>query len=175
MEYNVSLPLSLDFVKGLNIGDRLYLSGVIYTARDAAHLRLVEAIKKGEELPFDLKEAFIYYVGPTPERDSRPIGSAGPTTSTRMDLYSPTLLDLGLRGMIGKGFRNSTVKASIVKNQALYLGAIGGAGAYLSKCILESKLIAYEDLGPEGIRRLVVKDFPVVVLIDTKGRDLYSV
>lgn len=172
MEYKVNLPLDIDFVKSLRIGDRLFISGVIYTARDAAHKRLIDSIDKGEVLPFDIKEAFIYYVGPTPSRNG-PIGSCGPTTSIRMDSYSPTLLDLGLRAMIGKGFRGKEVKESIIKNNGLYLGAIGGAGAYLSKCVTSSELIAYEDLGPEGIRRLVVKDFPVIVLIDTLGNDLY--
>jgi fumarate hydratase subunit beta len=156
------------------VGDRLLITGIIYTGRDAAHKRLVELVDKGEPLPIDIKGQIIYFVGPTPEKPGRPIGSAGPTTSGRMDAYSPKLLDLGLKGMIGKGGRNEAVRESLRKNKAVYLAATGGAGALLSERILASKVVAYEDLGPEAIRELQVQDFPVVVINDMYGADLYA-
>lgn len=175
MEYNLNLPLSLEDITKLKAGDLVYLSGEIYTARDAAHKRLVETLEKNEELCIYLPNATIYYVGPTPAKPDSPIGSCGPTTSYRMDAYSPKLLDLGVKIMIGKGKRNDEVKASIVKNKALYLAAIGGAGAYLSKCVKKSELIAYEDLGSEAIRKLTVENFPAIVVIDSRGNDLYEI
>lgn len=174
MEYNIVLPFTDELVSKLRAGDIIKLSGEIYTARDAAHKRLVESIERGEALPFELKDSVVYYVGPTPSRDGKPIGSCGPTTSYRMDSYSPVLLDLGQKAMIGKGKRNSGVKDAIVRNHALYLGAVGGAGAYLSRCVITSQVIAYDDLGSEAIRKLKVKDFPLVVLIDSLGNDLYE-
>ena len=161
-------------VEELNIGDMLYISGYIYTARDAAHKRMSEALDKGSELPFDIKGNIIYYMGPSPARPGNVIGSAGPTTAGRMDKYTPGLLDMGLLGMIGKGKRSDDVKDAVVRNKAVYLAAIGGAGALLSKCIENSEIIAYEDLGTEAIRRLTVKNFPAIVVLDTKGGDLYS-
>lgn len=161
-------------VEELNIGDMLYISGYIYTARDAAHKRMSEALDKGSELPFDIKGNIIYYMGPSPARPGNVIGSAGPTTAGRMDKYTPGLLDMGLLGMIGKGKRSDDVKDAVVRNKAVYLAAIGGAGALLSKCIENSEVIAYEDLGTEAIRRLTVKNFPAIVVLDTKGGDLYS-
>ncbi|MGB5823120.1 MAG: Fe-S-containing hydro-lyase [Proteocatella sp.] len=174
MEYNITLPFTDDIVSKLKAGDIIKLSGTIYTARDAAHKRLADSINAGEALPFELQNSVVYYVGPTPSRDAKPIGSCGPTTSYRMDSYSPLLLDLGQKAMIGKGKRSSEVKDAIVRNHALYLGAIGGAGAYLSKCVITSEVIAYEDLGSEAIRKLTIKDFPLVVLIDSYGSDLYD-
>jgi fumarate hydratase subunit beta len=150
------------------------LSGVIYTARDAAHKRIVEALSEGKEPPFPLQDAVIYYVGPTPAKEGQAIGSAGPTTSYRMDAYAPTLLDLGETGMIGKGPRNAAVKEAIVRNGAVYFAAIGGAGALISKSIKEAEVIAYDDLGAEAVRRLVVEDMPVIVAIDSQGNDLYE-
>lgn len=175
MEYNLNLPLSTDDIAKLRAGDLVYLSGDIYTARDAAHKRLIESLEKNEELCIYLPNSTIYYVGPTPAKPDSPIGSCGPTTSYRMDAYSPKLLDLGVKVMIGKGKRNEEVKASIVKNKALYLAAIGGAGAYLSKCVKKSELIAYEDLGSEAIRKLTVENFPAIVIIDSFGNDLYEI
>lgn len=173
MKYNIQLPFTEAVISQLRAGDIVTLSGTIYTARDAAHKRLCEQIQDGTELPFEIKDSVIYYVGPTPERNGRPIGSCGPTTSYRMDAYSPTLLDLGLKAMIGKGRRGEEVKQAIIRNKALYLGATGGAGAYLSRCVVKSELIAYEDLGSEAIRKLTVKDLPLVVLIDSLGNDYY--
>lgn len=175
MEYNLNLPLSTDEIAELRAGDLVYLSGDIYTARDAAHKRLIETLERKEELCINLLDATIYYVGPTPAKPDSPIGSCGPTTSYRMDAYSPKLLDLGVKVMIGKGKRNEEVKASIVKNKAIYLAAIGGAGAYLSKCVKKSELIAYEDLGSEAIRKLTVENFPAIVVIDSLGNDLYEI
>lgn len=175
MEYKLTLPLQDNEISMLKVGDMVYLSGEIYTARDAAHKRLVETLNSSIPLPFSLLNAAIYYVGPTPAKPNSPIGSCGPTTSSRMDAYSPTLLDLGVKIMIGKGKRNAEVKSSIVKNKALYLAAIGGAGAYLSKCIKKSELIAYEDLGSEAIRKLTVENFPSIVVIDSYGNDLYEI
>ena len=155
-------------------GDRVLITGTIIAARDAAHKRLVEALARGEELPVDLDGAVIYYVGPSPARPGRAIGAAGPTTAGRMDAYTPTLLAQGLRGMIGKGRRNAAVIASMKQHGAVYFGAIGGCGALLSKCIKKAEVIAYEDLGAEALRRLEVEDFPVTVIIDTLGNDLYE-
>ena len=163
-----------DKVKELKIGDMLYLTGDIYTARDAAHARMDECLNNGEELPFDIRGQIIYYMGPSPARPGRVTGSAGPTTASRMDKYAPRLLDMGQMGMIGKGKRTDEVKAAVVRNGAVYLAAIGGAGALLSKCIERSEIIAYEDLGTEAIRKLTVKDFPVIVVLDTNGGDLYA-
>lgn len=170
----VELPLNDEKVSELKIGESVLLTGVIYTARDAAHKRLVEAVERGEKLPFDIKGETIYYVGPTPEKEGEAIGSAGPTTSYRMDSYAPTLLDLGQKGMIGKGVRGQNVIDSMIKNKAIYFGAIGGAGALISKCITKAEIIAYEDLGEEAVRRLEVKDFPVIVAIDSQGNSIYK-
>ncbi len=175
----ITAPLSIDDVKKLRAGDSCLISGIIYTARDAAHKRLIEALESQggtwEGLPFDIKNAVIYYVGPTPEKPGEVIGSAGPTTSYRMDAYSPTLIALGQTGMIGKGRRSSEVVEAMKKHGAVYFGAIGGAGALLSECIKSSEVIAYDDLGTEAIRKLVVADFPVTVVIDSEGNDLYEI
>jgi fumarate hydratase subunit beta len=170
----LTLPLSTDVIESLKAGDRILLTGTLYTARDAAHKRMVENIEKGETLPINIEGEVIYYVGPTPAKPGQIIGSAGPTTSGRMDKYAPTLLDLGLKGMIGKGYRDKTVIDSIVKNKAIYFGAIGGSAALLSKSIKSVEVIAYEDLGTEAIRKLEVVDFPVVVINDCDGNDLYD-
>lgn len=170
----ISTPLSPEIASSLLSGDEVLISGVIYTARDAAHKRLVENIKENKPLPFDLKNAIIYYVGPTPERPGEVIGSAGPTTSYRMDPYSVQLMQLGLRGMIGKGERNSEVIEAMKKYSAVYFTTIGGAGALIRNSIVSSEMIAYEDLGAESVRKLVIKDFPAIVTIDTKGDSLYD-
>ncbi len=170
----IKTPLTDDVVGELHIGDRLLITGVIYTGRDAAHKRLIELIDEGEELPFDIKGQIIYYVGPTPAKPGKPIGSAGPTTSGRMDTYSPKLIERGLKGMIGKGMRSQQVKDAMRKYKAVYLGATGGAAALLAKSIKKAEVIAYEDLGPEAIRRLEVEDFPVTVINDIYGGDLYE-
>lgn len=172
-EIRITAPFTREKLASLRAGDHVLLSGVIYTARDAAHKRITEALAGGEAIPFDLRDAVIYYVGPTPAREGRPIGSAGPTTSYRMDAYASTLLDLGQTGMIGKGPRNDEVKAAIVRNGAVYFAAIGGAGALISQSIKEAEVIAYDDLGAEAVRRLVVEDMPVIVAIDSLGNDLY--
>jgi fumarate hydratase subunit beta len=169
----VTTPLTDSVVENLRSGDRVLLSGVIFTARDAAHARLVELVKEGKSLPFDPRGQVIYFVGPTPAPPGKPIGSAGPTTSYRMDPYSPTLIGLGLKGMIGKGKRSPEVLDALKTHKAVYFGATGGAGALISRCIESSEVIAYEDLGPEAIRRLVVRDFPLVVVNDCHGGDLY--
>ncbi|MBO7339607.1 MAG: Fe-S-containing hydro-lyase [Lachnospiraceae bacterium] len=174
MDRQISLPMSKEDAKSLRSGDYVYLTGTIYTARDAAHKRMQEALDRGEALPLDVKDNVIYYMGPSPAREGRPIGSAGPTTASRMDKYAPALLDLGLIGMIGKGKRSQAVKDAIVRNGAVYFAAVGGAGALLSKSILSSEVIAYDDLGTEAIRKLAVKDFPVIVVIDSEGNDLYE-
>ena len=173
-EYRLKTPLSDADVEQLKAGDIVYLTGTIYTARDAAHKRLVDLIQKGEPLPFELSGAVIYYVGPTPPKPGEVIGSAGPTTSYRMDSYAPTLIEHGLKGMIGKGKRNEAVKEACKKYKAVYFGAVGGAGALLAKRIKEAEVIAYPELGPEAVRRIVVEDFPVVVVNDTYGNDLYE-
>lgn len=159
MERHINVPFDADIVKELKAGDYVYLTGTIYTARDAAHKRMYEALQNGEALPFDIEGNVIYYMGPSPAREGRPIGSAGPTTASRMDKYTPALLELGMRGMIGKGRRTEAVRESMMKNQAVYFAAVGGAGALLSKSILQAEVIAYEDLGTEAIRKLEIKDF----------------
>lgn len=174
MSISIKTPLTQEMVKTLKAGDSCLISGVIYTARDAAHKRLCELVKEGKELPLDVKNSIIYFVGPTPARPGEAIGSAGPTTSYRMDAYSPTLIELGLTGMIGKGKRGDAVISAMKKHGAVYFGAIGGCGALLAKCIKEAEVIAYDDLGAEAIRRLVVEDFPAVVIIDSEGNNLYE-
>ena len=174
MEKHIKLPLTEEVVAKLTAGDYLYISGIVYTARDAAHKRMQEALQKGQELPFSIKDRVIYYLGPSPARPGQVIGSAGPTTSSRMDRYTPKLLDRGLKGMIGKGKRSKEVIESIIKNHCIYMAAIGGAGALLSKCIQTSEIIAYEDLGTEAIRKLFVKELPVIVVIDKDGNNLYD-
>ena len=174
MDRNITMPLTREMARELKSGDSVLLSGVIYTARDAAHKRLVELVQQGKPLPIDIKDATIYYVGPTPEREGQPIGSAGPTTSYRMDAYSPTLIEQGETGMIGKGKRGPEVIEAMKKHGAVYFGAIGGAGALLSKCVVKAEIVAYEDLGAEAIRRLEVKDLPVTVIIDSEGTNLYE-
>lgn len=174
MNRNITAPLSDEVAKELKSGDYVYITGTIYTARDAAHKRMWEALEKGEELPIEMKNNIIYYMGPSPAREGRPIGSAGPTTASRMDKYAPKLLDLGLKGMIGKGKRSEQVKESIVRNGSVYFAAVGGAGAILSKAIKKSEVIAYDDLGTEAIRKLYVEDFPAIVVIDSQGNNLYE-
>lgn len=173
-EVKIELPIKRETADSLEAGDYVYLSGSMYVARDAAHKRLSELLDNNESLPIELEDATIYYMGPSPAREGRPIGSAGPTTATRMDKYTPRLLDLGLRAMIGKGRRSPEVLDAIVRNHCVYFAAVGGAGALLSKCITDSKIIAYEDLGAEAIRLIQVKDFPVIVVADSKGNNLYE-
>ena len=170
----LTTPLTEEQVRNLKAGDNVLISGTIYTGRDAAHKRMVEALDKGEALPFDPNGQVIYYVGPTPTKPGHAIGSCGPTSSYRMDPFAPRLLDLGLRGMIGKGKRNDKVIDSMKKNGAVYFGAIGGAAALISKSVVKCDIIAYEDLGPEAVRRLEIKDFPAIVIIDTEGNNLYN-
>lgn len=170
----INLPLTKEVARTLKAGDIVELSGVIYTARDAAHKRLIERLEANEPLPFDLKDSVVYYVGPTPEKPGTVIGSAGPTTSYRMDAYAPTLLDLGLKGMIGKGLRHPVVIDAMKRNDAVYFAAVGGAAALLALHIKEAEVIAFDDLGTEAIRRLVVEDFPVIVATDCHGNSLYS-
>ena len=167
MDKHITTPITGEVTKNLRSGDYVYITGTIYVARDAAHKRMIEALERGEELPIDIKDSTIYYMGPSPAREGRPIGSAGPTTATRMDKYAPTLLDLGEKAMIGKGKRSKEVIDAIVRNHAVYFAAVGGAGALLSKCITKSEIVCYEDLGAEAIRKLQVKDFPVIVVIDS--------
>ncbi|MCR5149310.1 MAG: Fe-S-containing hydro-lyase [Eubacterium sp.] len=174
MDRHLTVPASEAELTELNAGDYVYITGTIYTARDAAHKRMYDSMKAGESIPLSLDGTFIYYLGPTPARPGTVIGSAGPTTSSRMDKYTPTLLDKGLKGMIGKGKRNAEVHEAIVRNKAVYFAAIGGAGALLSKCIKKAEVIAYDDLGTEAIRKLYVEDLPVIVIIDSKGNDLYE-
>lgn len=174
MKHVVKVPLDAKEAAGLRSGDYIYLTGTIYAARDAAHKRMYESLKKGEHLPIDMRNNVLYYMGPSPARDGRPIGSAGPTTASRMDSYTPELLDLGLKGMIGKGKRTEEVRQAVMRNGAVYFAAVGGAGALLSKSITVSEVIAYEDLGTEAIRKLEVKDFPVIVVIDAEGNNLYE-
>lgn len=174
MDQYIKAPLSKEDAAKLKSGDYVYITGTIYTARDAAHKRMYEALQSGQPLPLDLENNVIYYMGPSPAREGRAIGSAGPTTASRMDKYAPSLLDLGLRGMIGKGKRSKEVQDAIVRNGAVYFAAVGGAGALLSKSILSSEVIAYDDLGTEAIRKLEVKDFPVIVVIDKDGNNLYE-
>ena len=174
MEKYIHAPLDAETISGLRAGDFVYITGTIYTARDAAHKRMSEELEKNEMLPITLENNIIYYLGPSPASEGRPIGSAGPTTSGRMDKYTPELLDLGLKGMIGKGKRSAAVKEAIIRNGCVYFAAIGGAGALLSKAITESEIIAFEDLGTEAIRKLEVVDFPVIVVMDANGNDLYE-
>ncbi|MBR1569064.1 MAG: Fe-S-containing hydro-lyase [Lachnospiraceae bacterium] len=174
MERQIEAPISKEQVKELKAGDYVYITGTIYTARDAAHKRMYEAMQKGEEIPFDLKDNIIYYLGPTPAREGQVIGSTGPTTSSRMDKYAPLLMQRGLSGMIGKGKRSPEVLSAIRENTCVYLAAVGGAGALLSKCIQEAEVIAYEDLGTEAIRRLRVENLPAIVIADCEGGNLYE-
>lgn len=174
MAVSITVPMSRETARTLKAGDSVLLSGVIYTARDAAHKRLCELAAQGKPLPLDVKDAVIYFVGPTPARPGEVIGSAGPTTAYRMDAYSPTLIEMGLTGMIGKGKRGETVVHAMRTHGAVYFGAIGGCGALLSRCIKKAEVIAYEDLGAEAIRRLEVENLPVVVIIDSEGNDLYQ-
>ena len=174
MDKKITTPITEEVTRDLRTGDYVYINGTMYVARDAAHKRMIEALDRGEELPIDIKDATIYYMGPSPARDGRPIGSAGPTTASRMDKYAPTLLDLGEKAMIGKGKRTQEVIDAIVRNHAVYFAAIGGAGALLSKCIKKSEVVCYDDLGAEAIRKIEVEDFPVIVVIDSEGNNLYE-
>lgn len=174
MEKYIQAPLTKADIDSLQAGDYVYITGTIFVARDAAHKRMFEAMEKKEPLPMELKDQIIYYMGPSPARAGRPIGSAGPTTASRMDKYAPTFLDMGLKGMIGKGKRSSEVLDAIVRNGAVYFAAVGGAGALLSKKILKSEVIAYDDLGAESVRKLEVEYFPAIVVIDSKGNNLYE-
>ena len=174
MDRHISAPLKEEDINELKMGDYVYITGTVYVARDAAHKRMMELLDEGKELPFDLKDNIIYYMGPSPAREGRPIGSAGPTTASRMDKYAPKLLDLGLKGMIGKGKRSREVIDAIVRNKCVYFAAVGGAGAIQSKAITSSEIVAYEDLGAEAIRKLEVKDFPCIVIVDKDGNNLYE-
>ena len=174
MDKKISAPITEKETVNLNSGDYVYITGTIYTARDAAHKRMYEALEKGDKLPIEMDNNIIYYMGPSPAREGRPIGSAGPTTASRMDKYAPKLLDLGLKGMIGKGKRSKEVIDAIIRNNAVYFAAVGGAGAILSKCIKKSEVVAYDDLGTEAIRKLYVEDFPCIVVIDSNGNNLYE-
>lgn len=174
MDKHITAPITEEVSRSLKAGDYVFISGTIYTARDAAHKRMDEALKNGQPLPIDLNDNVIYYMGPSPARDGRPIGSAGPTTASRMDKYAPKLLDLGLRGMIGKGKRTKEVQDAIIRNGAVYFAAVGGAGALLSKAITEAEVVAYEDLGTEAIRKLTVENFPMIVVMDCQGNNLYE-
>ena len=173
MDKHITVPFDRSVSQTLTAGDYVYLSGTVYVARDAAHKRMIEALEKNEGLPFDIKDQTIYYMGPSPAREGRVIGSAGPTTASRMDKYAPTLMDLGMTGMIGKGKRTDEVKNAMIKNGVTYFAAVGGAGALLSKCITSSEVIAYDDLGTEAVRKLTVCDFPVIVVMDCHGNCLY--
>lgn len=175
MDKHIEVPFNKKVSESLNAGDYVYLSGTLYVARDAAHKRMIEALDRGEKLPFDIEDQTIYYMGPSPERPGNVIGSAGPTTASRMDKYAPRLMDLGMTGMIGKGKRTKEVADSIKKNSVTYFAAVGGAGALLSKCIVSSEVVAYDDLGTEAIRKLSVIDFPAIVVMDCHGNCLYSV
>ncbi len=173
MDKHINVPFDKEVSRSLHAGDYVYLSGTVYVARDAAHKRMTEALERGEKLPFDIKDQTIYYMGPSPARQGRPIGSAGPTTASRMDKYAPGLMDLGQTGMIGKGRRTKEVADAMIRNKVTYFAAVGGAGALLSKCITSSEVIAYDDLGTEAVRKLTVKDFPVIVVMDCHGESLY--
>lgn len=175
MEIKINTPLTEEKTRKLKAGDTVLISGTIYTARDAAHKRLVDLLDQGKDLPIDVKDAIIYYVGPTPAKPGMALGSAGPTTSYRMDPYAPRLLDIGLKGMIGKGLRNNEVIESMKRNKAVYFAAIGGAAALIGKAVKKAELVAYEDLGSEAIRKLEVENLPVVVVIDTEGNNLYEI
>lgn len=174
MDKYITAPITNDVAESLHAGDYVHITGIIYTARDAAHKRMYEILKEGKELPINIENQIIYYMGPSPAREGRPIGSAGPTTASRMDKYTPQLLDLGLGGMIGKGKRTKDVKEAIIRNTSVYFAAVGGAGALLSKCINDSEIVAYDDLGTEAIRKLTVENFPAIVVIDCEGNDLYQ-
>lgn len=174
MDKYINAPMSRETAATLSAGDYVYITGTIYVARDAAHQRMYEALRAGEKLPLDVKDNIIYYMGPSPAREGRPIGSAGPTTASRMDKYAPELLDLGLTGMIGKGKRSQAVKDAVIRNGAVYFAAVGGAGALLAQRIKKSEVIAYDDLGPEAIRKLEVENFPVIVVMDSRGNNLYE-
>lgn len=174
MEKHITTPITQKITKDLKSGDYVYITGEMYVARDAAHKRMIEALDRKEELLIDIKDSTIYYMGPSPARDGRPIGSAGPTTATRMDKYAPRLLDLGEKAMIGKGKRSKEVIDAVIRNKAVYFAAVGGAGALLSKCIKSSEVICYDDLGAEAIRKIYVEDFPVIVVIDSEGNNLYE-
>lgn len=174
MDKHITAPITKEISKSLRSGDYVYITGTIYTARDAAHKRMYDILAEGGELPIDIKDQVIYYMGPSPAREGRPIGSAGPTTASRMDKYAPQLLDLGLGAMIGKGKRTPEVIDAIVRNGCVYFAAVGGAGALLSKCITSSEVVAYDDLGTEAIRKLTVENFPVIVVIDSEGNNLYE-
>lgn len=175
MDRYINTPLDKKTAKTLKAGDYVYITGTIYTARDAAHKRMDETLNRNESLPIDVNGNIIYYMGPSPAREGRPIGSAGPTTATRMDKYAPRLLDMGLIGMIGKGKRQKPVVDAIIRNGAVYFAAVGGAGALLAQRIIKSEVVAYDDLGTEAIRKLEVKDFPVIVVIDSDGNNLYEI
>lgn len=175
MEIRITTPFSAEKAQSLKAGDVVLISGTVYTARDAAHKKMTELLAAGGSLPFDIRDAIIYYVGPSPAKPGNIIGSAGPTTSGRMDAYTPTLLDLGLRGMIGKGARTPEVIESICKNQAVYFAAIGGAAAVMARCVRSVEIIAYEELGAEAVRKLVVEDLPVIVAIDSQGNNYYEI
>lgn len=174
MDRYINAPFNKETAESLKAGDYVYITGTIYTARDAAHKRMDDALNNGEKLPIDIEGNIIYYMGPSPAREGRPIGSAGPTTATRMDKYAPRLLDMGLIGMIGKGKRRQPVLDAIVRNGAVYFAAVGGAGALLAQRIIKSEVVAYDDLGTEAIRKLEVKDFPVIVVVDSEGNNLYE-
>ncbi len=175
MRKEISVPLKEEDIEQLHSGDYVYLTGTIYTARDAAHKRMYESMQQGDELPITLKDNILYYLGPSPAREGQVIGSAGPTTSSRMDKYTPDMLDAGLKGMVGKGKRSPEVIEAIQRNHAVYFAAVGGAGALLSKCITEAEVVAYDDLGTEAIRKLVIDKLPVIVVIDKDGNNLYAV
>ena len=174
MEKSIKTPISKEEIEKLKAGDYVYITGTVYVARDAAHKRMEEALDRGEELPFDIANSCIYYMGPSPAREGQVIGSAGPTTASRMDKYTPRLLDLGMKAMIGKGKRSPQVQEAIIRNKAVYFAAVGGAGALLSKCIKSAEIITYEDLGAEALRKLEVENFPAIVVIDSEGRNLYE-
>ena len=174
MHRHITAPINKETARSLHAGDYVYITGTMYTARDAAHKRMYEILQKGGELPVDWKDQVIYYMGPSPAREGRPIGSAGPTTASRMDKYAPQLLDLGLGAMVGKGKRSQAVIDAIVRNGSVYFAAVGGAGALLSKCITSAEVVAYDDLGTEAIRKLTVENFPAIVVIDSEGNNLYE-
>ena len=174
MDKHIKTPITEQITADLHAGDYVYITGTIYVARDAAHKRMREVLDAGKELPIPIKDATIYYMGPSPAREGRPIGSAGPTTASRMDKYAPRLLDLGEKAMIGKGKRTKEVIEAVVRNHAVYFAAVGGAGALLSKCITKSEVVCYDDLGAEAIRKLEVENFPVIVVVDSEGNNLYE-
>ena len=174
MDKHIKTPITEQITADLHAGDYVYITGTIYVARDAAHKRMMDVLDAGKELPIPIKDATIYYMGPSPAREGRPIGSAGPTTASRMDKYAPRLLDLGEKAMIGKGKRTKEVIEAVVRNHAVYFAAVGGAGALLSKCITKSEVVCYDDLGAEAIRKLEVENFPVIVVVDSEGNNLYE-